>query len=273
MRGLAGVLVLAAVGLGLSPMSWAEVFTISPGTTVHLSGNITINVGGLATASGAFVQQGPGGLDGALTGTVVANAAGGTLNFPGGGHIDVTNTGPWQPNNLPGAFGFTAHVALSPTIFFDFVGNFRDLQFDLIGSTPLSGSAGNQTFDTSGLELVTSKGFFSAKVTGCAQGQCQSQTLPDEDISGPPNVPLDVQSGGTLISAGNNRTLSIPFKLPLSDSATQTVNGVSVELTLDALLQGPITGVAAVPEPSTWAMVLAGILMLSPLARRAKRSA
>ena len=271
MRGLAGALVLAA-GLSLSPMSSAEVFTINPGSSMHLSGKITITVGSVA-ASGDFVEQGPGSLNGALTGTVVANAVGNTLNFPGGGHIDVTNTGPWQPNNLPGAFGFTAHVEFSPDAFFDFVGNFRDLRFDLLGSTPLSGPAGNQTFDTSGLEFATLKGFLSGKITACAQGQCQTQTMPDEDASGPPNDPLDSQSGGTLVSLGNNRTLSIPFKASHSESQTQTVDNVSVTVALDALLQGPITGIVAVPEPSTWAIALLGTLMLGlgGLARKAKR--
>src|SRR5438067_1248239 len=116
-RNVAAVFVLMAIGCGLSTVACAEVFTLAPGSILHLSGTVGINIqNGLETGSGSFVQQGPNGLDGALTGTIVANASGANLVLPGGGQINVANSAPWLPNNVPGAFGFTAHVPLSGPI-------------------------------------------------------------------------------------------------------------------------------------------------------------
>src|SRR5690349_3925594 len=55
-RNLAGVFVAMAIGCGFSTLASAEVFNLAPGSLLHLSGTVGINIqNGLETGSGSFV--------------------------------------------------------------------------------------------------------------------------------------------------------------------------------------------------------------------------
>jgi len=150
----------AAILSSLLAPAFGAVFAVTPSSVAQLSGNFSVDFGGLSSGSGNLTEQGPGSLNTNLSGSIDANASAPTLSFTGG-TVNAHSSGNWQPNGSPAAFGFQIIRPLSGPLSGDsikLVGDIRDLQFNVTGSKALSGVPGNQTFDTSGLALNTTSG-------------------------------------------------------------------------------------------------------------------
>jgi hypothetical protein len=122
-----------------------------------------------------------------------------------------------------------------------------------LGTFSLAGGGGNPTFDdvfdlkVSFTAPAGSSDTFSADVTGSVQGN----------------------SGMALISFAADPSQSFVF-----DGQTYTLAVTDVRLNLDGTSSGPLTGSltisGAVPEPSTWAMMILGFLGVGFMAYRRK---
>ena len=244
---------------GLGP-AFGAVFTLMPSSTVNLSGNFSVDVGGISSGSGTLAAQGPGSLASILSGSINASAGGNTLSFTGG-TITANSSGNWQPNGSPAAFGFQVIVPLSGPLSgdsFKFVGDIRDVQFSVTGNVGLSGAPGNQTFNTSGLALNTTSGTIDLQVFFCSP-TCADQGTTSGDLSGPPADILPA-GNGSFTRVGPNQRLSFPIALSDSQSQSDTVEGVKVTLATTLSLDGNIAAFAPIPEPSTWAMLSLGLI-------------
>src|SRR3954471_15235933 len=167
--------------------AFGAVFTVASGSAVHLSGNFSIDFGGLSSGSGNLTEQGPGSLTTNLSGSIDANASASTLSFTGG-TVNANSSGTWQPNGSPAAFGFQVIIPLSGPLSGDsikFVGDIRALQFNVTGSTALSGVPGNQAFETNGLALNTSSGTLDLQSFFC-NPNCTDLGTQSAPLSGPP---------------------------------------------------------------------------------------
>lgn len=258
--------------------AFSAVFSLGPGSSIDLTGTVSLTV---KTSSGALLSQGTGDLadqgpnsrHSNLSGLISANVSASDISFLGGNALTALPSGSWQPSGLPASFGFQVEIALSGLggNSVKLVGDIRDLTFFLTGTKPLSGPSGNQTFDTTGLELATDGGTMDLQTSRCLAGTCtvvDTQTIPP-DSSGPPDT---LPAGtGKLALVGNTLTLSVPLFLEAADSASEpiTVEGIplTVDVTADIKLQGNIVA-SMVPEPSAWAMLCVGLAGIGLMWRR-----
>jgi len=241
--------------------AFATLFTVGPGSTFTVSGNLSVDVQG-SSGSGTFVAQAPGSLSTNLSGTIDANAVGSTLNFTGG-TITANNSGNWQPSGLPGAFGFQTTLPLTGGPLNGFTlqitGDIRQVQFNFTGSVALSGSPADQTFNTAGLALNSTSGILSLHGKLCGPSGCTEIPTTSDTIAGPPPDILP-SATGHLSGTGSSQSLSFPFSF--SDTESDTDAGVTATLSGSGSIMA-----AAIPEPATWMLLLVGVVAIAALHR------
>jgi hypothetical protein len=247
----------AALLLTLNP-AFATVYTIAPGSSLTLSGDLTVRVGSFSVSS-VLLEQAPGSLTTPMIGSLVAVADASQLSFPGGSAIAAADLVPRLPSGVPAAFGFKADFAYAPGVSVQLVSAIRELKFDLTGSAPLTGPSGNRSFDVGGLQLLTLTGKWDAEFTLCTP-QCDQSFDFTVDVGGGPADPLAPGTGNLTTSAGT-QTVSFPLSVTSTASESQDVEGVTVTVSGTLTLQGP--AIAVIPEPSGWMLVLTGLLLLS----------
>ena len=256
--------------LAAAPASYAEVFTLGTGSTLDLAGTLSLNLlftspfSATLSGTGTITPATPGSLHTDLVGTLNATAAGGVLNFTGGSAIGFAN---------PDALAFDINVPLTGgppglSLSLQVHGKIHDAIFDVTGSAPLTGPAGNQTFDTAGLNLVTTAGVFDGTFAACTP-TCGTPTTFTQSIADPSNPDTLPTGVGTLVVNGGKPTISFPLDITDTVSHTETVTTQGITADTTTTLNGALTGriTASVPEPSAWVLVLVGLAAL-PLARR-----
>jgi hypothetical protein len=139
---------------------------------------------------------------------------------------------------------------------------------NISGSATLVGAAGNQSFST------PLAGYISSGVVDAVATPTPAY-LPPMSIMVPlTNIALTGVTNGTLVSDGSIETLTIPFSVIAEFTVLVPVNANGVvgttTLSMTRHVTGEIIAVRAVPEPETYAMMLAGLGLVGWALRRRK---
>jgi hypothetical protein len=270
---------LTAVLLASGALSaQAATYTILPTSTASVTGSINASFAGTfgttpftATGSSVLAEQAPGSLTTTLSGTIDADISGAVVSFTSS--FGANNSGSWLPSGAPANFGLISSVLMdSSAPFPDFtvnvLGSVGGTTASISGSATLVGAAGNQSFSTPLGGYITS-GVVDAIATPAPA------YLPPMTLMVPlTNIALTGVSNGTLVSDGSIETLTIPFSMIAEFTVLVPVNanGVVGTTTLSMIrnLTGEMIAVRAVPEPETYAMLLAGLGLVGWAARRRK---
>jgi hypothetical protein len=267
---LASILTIA---LFTAASAQADVFTLGPGSTLDFAGSLGLEIvltgpsvpGGSVTftGSGPITPAKPGSLHSDLTGTLNASSNGSSLSFLGGSAIHLAN---------PDAFGFNVNVPLSGPVSgfsLQMSAKMHNLELDVKGTAPLSGPPGSQTFDTNGLQWITTAGVFDGTATACVPA-CQAPSSFSFSIADPGNPDLLFPGTGSLLTQNGITTVSFPVVYTNTTPQTieQDVQGTHVKITVtpNTTFSGAV--IAAVPEPASWVLITAGLLGLAAFVRR-----
>jgi hypothetical protein len=175
------------------------------------------------------------------------------------------------PNLAP--TGWVGGALNGVALFYEKTGAFADvsakdgLYLIGFGGSGSTGATLSQTFDTVAGDTYTVDFFIAAQQVG----------------SGPQSYRLDALNGSSVITSDSGsipalaewKPHSLSFIAATSSSTirfTDTSNGgaaVGINWALDAV---SVTSVASVPEPETWALLLAGMGLIGALRRRAART-
>ena len=254
----------------------ASTYTLLPTSTLSVTGEVDASFVGAfngipftSSGSAVLVEQPTGGLTTTLSGTIDANVVGTSFSFVS--DIVAGNSGNWLPTGTPANFGLSASILMdSSAPFPDFTMNVlaavSGITSNISGSGMLAGSAGNWSFSAPLGGFITS-GMVEAIATPTPL------YLPPTPISVPlANIALTGMTNGTLVSDGSIETLTIPFSalatftvnVPIDSNGT--VGTATLMMTRHAT--GEMYAVRAVPEPETYAMLLAGLGLVGFSARR-----
>lgn len=143
------------------------------------------------------------------------------------------------------------------------VGAVSGITANISGSATLAGTPGNQSFSAP-LGGYISSGVVDALATSA---------LPPMSIMVPlTNIALNGVTNGTLVSDGRIETLSVPFSVIAQFTVYVPVNANGVvgmaTLSMTRHVTGEMIAVRAVPEPETYAMLLAGLGVVGWVTRR-----
>jgi hypothetical protein len=287
----------AIVALAAAPCAQADLYVIDPSSSLTLRGAVTGtgtigsfsvppfgSVPGTVTVSGSapLVGQAPGSLITRLGGTIDATAAGGSLVFGPMTRVEALPSGDWLPLRTPSSLAGQATLPLAWSSTDPFLAavvpalasaagldnptalaSTRGIAGTIGGSAALLGAPGAQTF---GLDALSSS-FLAGTL----------------DVSMPfLQTGFDLAGTGGLLSAGlagtfAGDTLRIPVRwsgvLTGSGGGPISSQGASAMAALDGsfalAIEGEIVAtLAPVPEPSTYALMAAGLCMIGLVARR-----
>lgn len=296
-RSLAIPLAVGSIVALAAASARADTYLVDPSSHLILSGAVTGtgtiggfsvpllgSVPGTVTVSGSatLVEQAPGSLRAALGGTIDATVSGGSLIFGSATRIEALPSGSWPPSGVPSSLAAQAELPLSFTSSDPVLGaivpvlasaaglqnptalaSTRGLAGTIGGSTLLAGAPGAQTFALGALDssflagtldasmaflqtsfdLAGSAGLLSAGLGGTLEGD---------------TLRIPVSWSGVFVGSGSS-----PIASPTA-SAMGELNG-SFSLAIDGEI---VATLAPVPEPSTYALMAAGLCMIGFLARR-----
>lgn len=256
---------LAAMAMMLSLPTHAVTYTLTSDSTISVTGEIDAFFSGTgfgfpftSTGSGVLAEQAPGSLTTGLQGTIDVSISGADFAFTSS--IAATNSGSWQPTGTPANFGLTSSVFMDssapfPDFTMNVVGAVSDVTTNMSGAATLIGAVGNQSFSASLGGFITS---------GMVDALATSAFLPALAIEVPlTNIALTGVANGSLVSDGVIETLIIPFSAVAEFTVLVPINvsGVvgTTTFAMTRHITGEIVAVRPVPEPGTWAMLLAGL--------------
>jgi hypothetical protein len=267
LRNTSSNLLLASAAFMLAMPAHAITYTLTSASTISITGEIDASFAGTfsgvpftSTGSGILAEQAPGSLATTLSGTIDADVIGANLSFVS--DLVAANSGSWQPTNSPANFGLTSSIFMDSSTFIpDFtmsvVGAVSGITTNISGSALLDGSAGNQSFSALLGGYITS-GVVDAVATPTPL------YIPSITLLVPlTNIALTGVADGTLVSDGITETLTVPFSaiaeftVVVPVNANGVVGTTTLSMTRHAI--GEIVAVRPIPEPETWAMLLAGL--------------
>lgn len=192
---------------------------------------------------------------------VVDNAAGDTIAMAGAINFSVS------------AFGYTILVNTSQSK--PVVGSATAPQLDLTFSATSAGAAGNIFLYTSDTDFLAA-GTFNLTLGGTNSGGDGSVT--GRGWGGTSNTAMQFSGANLLAALGPFTTASFAGGASGSFSPSANPYSLTIGTTISRQTAGTSTGdlnlqVAAVPEPSTWALMLMGPALIGFVARRRRRGA
>lgn len=205
---------LSGLGLFMDRAGAAPVqFTIDPAQTqITLSGSV---------AGSTLKEQGPGSLTTTISGTMLADVTGTSIQFTGGSSLIAKTNGVWQPG--PGGASGSApadYGAQASTFLGTIKGALRDLVLDMTsGSLPIN----NGQFDASGL-------IFGFKTNGTAAFDYDAGFLGRDSIELSGLSTNKIVNGATLSGASGSQKLVIQVDTEFKFSAISD-NDSAVHLT------------------------------------------
>ena len=193
------------------------------------------------------------------------------VNFSFTSSFAAANSGSWQPTNTPADFGLKSSIFMDtsapfPDFTINVVGAVSGITANISGSSTLAGPAGNQVF-AAPLGGYTTSGVVDAVASP------SPAFIPPMTLMVPlTNIALSGVSNGTLVSDGSFETLTVPFSMTALFTVYVPVNANGVvgttTLSMTRHVTGEMIAVRAVPEPETYAMLLAGLGLVGLVYRR-----
>jgi len=270
---------LIAMALSASALSaQASTYTILPTSTVSATGVINASFVGTrfgtpftSAGSGILAEQAPGSLTTTLSGTIDADISGAGISFIAS--FGANNSGSWLPTGTPANFGLTSSILMDssapfPDFTMNVVGAVSGITASISGSTTLVGAAGNQSFS------APVGGYITSGVVDAVASPTPAYVPPMSIMVPLTNIVLTGVVNGTLVSDGSIETLIIPFSVIAQFIVYVPVNANGIvgmtTLSMTRHVTGEMIAVRAVPEPETYAMMLAGLGLVGFAARRSK---
>lgn len=272
----------------MSSVVSAATYVIQDSSYMTLMGSegISISISGigptlLGSSGTIFNQQAADSLRTVLSGVLDATTTGNTLTITPSSTVIAENNGNWEPYGYGANIGArTSHevtIAVdgpADDIFFklDFLYAFRNFSASFDGTATLSNPAKFRIFSTKNFGMKVTGGVVDAFLTVSSEGISDSSYDVGE-LNGIDWYSWDLQ--GSILNNGVTETISFQFSLSANEltSESEPIDGVpgamiTVEHNFRPNLFGVITAVRPVPEPETWAMLVAGVCLVGLFARQ-----
>lgn len=265
---LSALAVAALVSLPLH----AEVFVLDSTSAYDYSGSLTLTAAVIGqtpvTSTGSFTATKPGSLHTGLQGTINAVVSGDSLTFTGGSQVSFTN---------PEAIDLTVDFPNpNSTTFVRLTASFTNVVYDITGTTTLVGAPGNQSFDTSGLQLITKGGTAAFALYVCSP-TCGAPVAQDSGPLVQPGDTPDILNAGQGSLLGANAALAFPITfgspIELGPFSADVAPGVTATISFNGSELTTANVSAAVPEPSEWSLAAVGLAIGSVFFRVMRRRA
>jgi hypothetical protein len=219
----------------------ADTFTIDPlQSSLTFSGNYSGNT---------FSPQSPNSFTTTYSGTIDATIGSSSIKFNSAAAA-AADSGIYQPaaggsaGSAPGDYGGMFNLAGNTTVVF----SIRNYVFSLSSAT-LALIGGN--FDASGLAFTVTSGNSDFNVSSGGSGSTSFNGQTATNGSGT----------GTFSNVGGVETLTIPIDV------TITYTTLASNDTTYTLMGSIVATAAAIPEPSTWALLIGGLVVLLACAK------